>query len=199
MGEIVFENVSKKYGEKQVLNNFSHTFRDGCATAVMGASGAGKTTLVRLMMGLERADSGLISGIENERFGCVFQEDRLIESANAVENIALVFGKVSIDAILKELAEVGLGSGNLEDEDIELLSKPVSEFSGGMKRRVAIVRALMSECDTVVLDEPFKGLDDELKEKVMGYVEDRLGMRRLILVTHVRSEAEALCGEIIEL
>lgn len=195
MGDIVFTDVGKRFGEKTVLDKFSHTFAAGSRTALMGASGSGKTTLVRLMMGLEKADEGEIDGIENELFGCVFQEDRLIESANAVDNIALVFkDKVSREAIVMELADVGLGTGDSEE-----LVKPVSEFSGGMKRRVAIVRAMMSECDTVILDEPFKGLDAELKQKVMGYVEDRLGTRRLILVTHEVSEAEMLCENTIEM
>lgn len=199
MSEIIFENVRKTYNEKTVLDGFCHTFAEGGRTAIMGASGAGKTTLARLLMGLEKPDSGVISGIGDERFGCVFQEDRLIESANAIDNIALVFKNVPREAVLNELAEVGLGSTNQGDSDPDLLRKPVSEFSGGMKRRVAIVRALMSECDTVVLDEPFKGLDAGLKDKVMGYVGDRLGTRRLVLITHDKGEAEALCEETIEL
>lgn len=192
MKNIEFKNVCKSFGENRVLDNFSAIFPKGSRTAVMGPSGSGKTTLLRLIMGLEKCDSGVIEGIEGEHFGCVFQEDRLIEDISAAENLKLIFdGKLPKPAITAELASVELTGENL--------IKPVKEFSGGMKRRVAIVRAMMSDSDTVIMDEPFTGLDEELKDRVMDYIEDSLGARRLILVTHERSEAERLCERVVEI
>ena len=192
MKNIEFKNVCKSFGENRVLDNFSAIFPKGSRTAVMGPSGSGKTTLLRLIMGLEKCDSGVIEGIEGEHFGCVFQEDRLIEDISAAENLKLIFdGKLPKPAITAELASVELTGENL--------IKPVKEFSGGMKRRVAIVRAMMSDSDTVIMDEPFTGLDEELKGRVMDYIEDSLGARRLILVTHERSEAERLCERVVEI
>ena len=195
MGEIRLENIYKKYGEAAVFEGFSETFKDGEAVAVMGPSGTGKTTLLRLIMGLEKPDSGEIIGTGNERFACVFQENRLIEHCNAVENIMLAQDReVPEEAVIEELKSVGIGVSNPEE-----LTKPVSQFSGGMKRRVAIVRALASQADTVILDEPFKGLDEELKKAVIGYVDDKIGTARLILVTHDEDEARELCGRIVRI
>ena len=195
MGEIRLENIYKRYGEAVVFEGFSETFKDGETVAVMGPSGSGKTTLLRMIMGLEKPDSGAVTGTENERFACVFQENRLIDHCSAPENIRLVLEReVPAEAIVEELKSVGIGTDSEEE-----LTKPVSQFSGGMKRRVAIVRALMAEADTVILDEPFKGLDEELKKEVMGYVEDRIGASRLILVTHDEEEAKQLCGRIVRI
>lgn len=192
MKDIRFVKVNKCFGEKRVFTDFDAEFPAESATAVMGPSGTGKTTLINLMMGLTAPDAGVIEGLDGERFSCVFQEDRLAESESAMTNIGIIFtGPVPDSAIAAELKAVGLA-----EED---LSGPVSRFSGGMKRRVAIVRALIADSDTVILDEPFKGLDEGLKETVMNYVEDRIGTRRLILVTHEKSEAVRLCERTIEL
>ena len=195
MGEIRLEKIYKGYGEALVFEGFSEIFKDGEAVAVMGPSGSGKTTLLRLIMGLEKPDGGEIIGTDKERFACVFQENRLIEHCSAPENLRLVLKKdVPEEAIIEELKSVGIGVSNPEE-----LTKPVSKFSGGMKRRVAIVRAMMAEADTVILDEPFKGLDEELKKEVMGYVEDKIGASRMILVTHDEDEARQLCDRVIRI
>ena len=195
MGDIRLENIYKRYGETVVFEGFSETFKDGESVAVMGPSGSGKTTLLRMIMGLEKPDGGEITGTEEGRFACVFQENRLIDHCSAPENIRLVLEKdVPPEAIVEELKSVGIGTDSAEE-----LIKPVSQFSGGMKRRVAIVRAMMAEADTVMLDEPFKGLDEELKKEVMGYVEDKIGASRLILVTHDEDEARQLCDRVIRI
>ena len=195
MGEIELKNIYKKYGETAVFEGLCETFGDGEVVAIMGPSGSGKTTLLRLIMGLEKPDGGEIIGTDKERFACVFQENRLIEHCSAPENLRLVLKKdVPEEAIIEELKSVGIGVSNPEE-----LNKPVSKFSGGMKRRVAIVRAMMAEADTVILDEPFKGLDAELKQAVMGYIDDRIGTARMILVTHDEDEARQLCDRVIRI
>ena len=103
----------------------------------MGKSGLGKTTLLRILMGLEKYDAGSIEGMENKKISAVFQEDRLCENLSAVTNVAIVCEKnVTLQEIRKELENIGL-SGSTE--------KPVKELSGGMKRRVAIIRSIMAD------------------------------------------------------
>jgi NitT/TauT family transport system ATP-binding protein len=89
MQDIRIKNISKAYGDKQVLNHISKEFPSGETTVIMGASGCGKTTLLRILLGLEKADSGEVTGMP-ERVAVLFQEDRLCEDVSAYENIALV-------------------------------------------------------------------------------------------------------------
>ena len=134
MKDIVVEQVSKRFGEKRVLEHFSAVFAGGETTCIMGDSGCGKTTLLNLLMGFEKADGGRITGVP-EHMSTVFQEDRLCEAFGAVSNIRLVLGrKVPAEWIRDHLRELGL--------DGDAFDKPVSEFSGGMKRRVALARAV---------------------------------------------------------
>ena len=195
MSEIKLRNINKKYGETQVLSGFSETFADGGSVAVMGPSGSGKTTLLRLIMGLEKPDGGEIIGTDKERFACVFQENRLIEHCSAPENLRLVLKKdVPEEAIIEELKSVGIGVSNPEE-----LTKPVSKFSGGMKRRVAIVRAVCHPAELLLLDEPFKGLDEKLHLEVIDYIRRHSEGRTVICVTHEPEDARRLGGKMIEL
>ena len=141
----------------------------------MGPSGCGKTTLLRILLGLETADAGTITGLEGRRMSAVFQEDRLCENVSAVSNLRLVNPALSRRAAEAALTELGLG---------EALSQPVREFSGGMKRRVAILRALLAEFDLLLADEPFKGLDEETKRQTMAYFAEHTRGKTVILVTH---------------
>ena len=106
---IELQNVSKSFGEKQVLQDFSHTFPEGELTCVMGPSGCGKTTLLSLLLGMEQPDAGEILGMEGRRKSAVFQEDRLCENASAVSNIRLVNPALSKGEAEAMLRELGLG------------------------------------------------------------------------------------------
>ncbi len=186
----MLRNVSKTYGKEQVLTGLSLTFPAGQVTCLRGPSGCGKTTLLRLIAGLEKPDGGTIEGVP-ARIACVFQEDRLCEDFTAVANIRLVTGKrLSRQEIASHLREIGLG---------ENLAKPVREFSGGMKRRVAIARAVCYEGDLLMLDEPFKGLDERLREEVMDYVMRHARGKTVLCVTHDGAEAAYLGGRVIDL
>ena len=156
-----------------------------------GPPGLGKTTLLRILMGLEKYDAGSIEGLENKKISAVFQEDRLCENLPAVTNVAIVCEKnVTLQEIRKELENIGL-SGSTE--------KPVKELSGGMKRRVAIIRSIMADSDIVIFDEPFKGLDVETRKTVIEYLKEKLKDRTVIMVTHDIDEALALNCKIINL
>lgn len=189
--EIVANDISKSFGEKRVLESFSYTFRDGSFTAVMGPSGCGKSTLLAILMGTLPADSGEIVPSGSFRRSAVFQENRLCENLTAGGNIRLVTGKkYSADDIAAELAALGLDGCE---------NKPVKELSGGMKRRVALLRALLADYDVLFLDEPFKGLDDATKDLVIDRVRIKTSGRTVIMVTHDITECEKLAQNIIRL
>lgn len=183
-------NITKTFEGKMVLNNLNMEIPEGRTTCVMAPSGAGKTTLLRILMGLEQADSGSVTGIAQKRFSAVFQEERLCEQMSAAENILLVTPGLDIQMVRKELARLGLGADG---------GKPVSELSGGMRRRVSILRALLASYDVLFLDEPFKGLDQKRKVQVMAYVREKTAGKTVVVVTHDRQEALALGAEVIEL
>lgn len=189
MADICLNSVHKAYDGQAVLQNINACFVQGKRVALMGSSGRGKTTLVRLLLGLEKPDSGTISVPPGARFCPVFQEDRLCEGFSAVENIALVLPRARRAQIEDRLALVGLTA--------QEFYKPVGQLSGGQRRRVALVRAVEAEGDVLVLDEAFKGLDDATRAQAYQYVLQNLRGRTLLLVTHDRQEAEELCEEII--
>ena len=183
---IILEQVKKSFGDQLVLEGISRTLPKGSCTALMGPSGIGKTTLLLMLAGLQLPDSGRITGLPKRR-AMVFQEDRLIESANAVTNLKLVCNAECTEKfLLEELKKIG----------IEDMQKPVSEFSGGMKRRVAILRAVLAEAELLLMDEPFQGLDVERKAQVMEYVKAHCVGKTVVLVTHEEEEAKALGAEI---
>ena len=183
------EKITKSYGKQKVLENISFNINESERICIYGKSGIGKTTLLRIIAGLEKTDSGKITFAGN--VSMVFQEDRLLENTDVYTNLYCVLGsrfdKAEADMHLKE---VGLeGAGN----------KLVSELSGGMKRRVAIVRCMMKSSEIILLDEPFKGLDTILKDNIIRYVVKYLNGRAVIMVTHDISEAEKIQAEIIEI
>lgn len=184
------KNITKRFGDKLVLDSFSAVFPDGEASFVVGQSGCGKSTLLNIIMGLLPADSGEIDPRFSDRISAVFQEDRLCEKLTAAANVRLVCPTAD-EEIITSLSEVGLAR--------EDALRPVSELSGGMKRRAAIVRAVMADSRTVIMDEPFKGLDPSSKSRTIEYVLKNLRGRTLIAVTHDISEADAMNGKIFEI
>ena len=183
MDAIRVRHLDKSFGDKAVLRDFSADFPAGAVTAVMAPSGGGKTTLLRILMGLERADGGTVTGLSGLRQSAVFQEDRLCENLSAASNLRLTNPNLSLWGAEEALAAVGLaGCGG----------QSVAEFSGGMRRRVAILRALLAPWDVLFLDEPFKGLDAEMKAMVMADTCSRCRGRTVLLVTHDPDEAAAL-------
>lgn len=189
---IVIDRLLKRYGDQIVLNGFSAHIPQGKITCLMGRSGCGKTTLLHILMGLVQPDGGSIYGLDGLRISAVFQENRLCERLNAVSNVKLVCEHTMNDGNIKnQLENVGL-----LNEDI---AKPVSQLSGGMKRRVAIVRAMAVPFDLVFMDEPFKGLDDETRQLVVGYLLQKLGGKTALIVTHDPAEARLLGGTVLEM
>lgn len=179
------QHLCKSFDDKVVLDHVSLTLESGGTACLMAPSGRGKTTLLRCIAGLETPDSGQITDLP-ERIAYVFQEDRLCDGFSAVDNIRLVTGKALGEGeIRRHLEELGLAGS---------LDQPVRELSGGMRRRVVISRAVCFGADLLLLDEPFKGLDDEARQQTAGYILLHRGAAAILCVTHDREDAAALGG-----
>ena len=186
---IKLENICKSYDEKTVLDNIMAEFPDDSITCIMGESGAGKTTHVRIIAGLENADRGTVSGAGVVSFD--FQEDRLIPSLSAIENVAVVSrGKADKKEIRRRLEKI------LPKESLD---KKVTELSGGMKRRVALARALEYPGKLIILDEPFTGLDHDTKLAIIEYILDMRNKRILLVATHGLEDVALLGAATIQL
>ena len=183
---IQFKDITKKYDGKKVLDRINlsiDTVSDSRDVLLKGPSGIGKTTLLRIMAGIETADSGSIEitmgeaagGGKKLRIGMVFQENRLLEQFSAVENVTCVDSMISRTRAIEELKKV------LEED---ALDKPVRELSGGMQRRVSIVRAMLPASDLLIMDEPLTGLDPETRNRVIKYIMENKGRRPLIMASH---------------
>lgn len=188
---IRLKNVCKSYGNQQVLDSFDLEIRDGEHIAVMGRSGIGKTTAVNIILGLVKPDSGSVDVPKGKRIGVVFQEDRLLSHLSAVGNISVAVQEKDTEKVLSLLADLKL--------DTELCYKPVSELSGGERRRVSIARALLSDADTFIFDEPFKGIDEQTLELVITVVKRFTQGKALLMITHSKEEAALLCERIIDI
>ena len=170
--EIRVRGLCKAYGETRVFQNFSAVYEKGRIYYLRQPSGSGKTTLLSILAGIEKADAGSIR--VPERVSMLFQEDRLCEEYDAIKNVELVCGnrKQASEALLKLL-------------EPESLEKPCSSLSGGMKRRVALVRAMEAEADFVLLDEPFVGMDRENRRMAEQYIQERQQGRTILIATHI--------------
>ena len=175
MMQIVVERLSKAYGGRSVLQGVSFTLREGI-TCIMAPSGAGKTTLLQILLGLEQPDAGRVTMPEDCRWGVVFQEDRLLEQLDAMGNLRFVLGGALDETAAREiLSELGLG---------DVGEKAVRDYSGGMKRRLALARALLVSADAVVLDEPFTGLDEENRLRAWRCIQKQTAGKIVLLVSH---------------
>jgi len=180
--------------ERRIFTDLDLFFPSGKTTCLMGESGCGKTTLLKLILGFEKPDSGSIEGVP-EKISAVFQENRLAEDFSVLANVLLPFDRLNgkeTEMLTRKatdlLAEVGLAGE--EKRKVKLLS-------GGMQRRVAIVRALMPESDLLILDEPLKGLDEKSRNTCIDVL--RSYGKTILMVTHDPEEAELLGADIVNL
>lgn len=190
---IAFENVTFAYGAEPVLQNFNLTLPEHGVLCLSGPSGCGKTTLLRLLAGLETLtppNTGRISGLEGKRVSIVFQEDRLASWMTARENVAAVLRNEEKTQADLWLEKVGMA---------EAADELPAALSGGMKRRVAIARALAFGGDFLLLDEPFTGLDEEIRLQIAHTILETYRNKLVVLVTHIEEEAQALGADVIRL
>lgn len=184
--KIQLNNLCKYYGDKVIFENYTRTLEFDEILLIQGKSGLGKTTLMRIIAGLEKADKGEIVK-SAEKISFMFQEDRLIPFVTVLKNLTAV---CSEEKALKYLRLMGLEN--------EKDNSPLS-LSGGMRRRVALARALCFDSELVILDEPFKGLDEKLKHEICEIIKEESQKREFIIVSHDSEDAKALDAKIIEL
>ncbi len=184
--KIQINNLTKKYGKKVVFDNYSKLLDFDNILIIKGESGLGKTTLIRILAGLEKADGGKIDTPTN-KISFMFQEDRLIPFISVLKNLTAVCNEKNALHYLKLMG--------LEHEKD---SSPLT-LSGGMRRRVSLARALCFDSELVILDEPFKGLDDELKKQICEIIKQESEKRNFIIISHDVEDATLLNAKIIEL
>ncbi len=165
---------------KPILKDFSLAIGRTDRLWLSAPSGEGKTTLLRLLMGLEQPRRGQVVRPEDLSISCVFQEDRLLPHLTVLENAALFSEET---AARHMLAHLGLG---------DALNALPQSLSGGMARRAALARALCHPCQLLILDEPFTGLDDDSKAVAMAAVNAFCGDKALVIATHDSAEAATL-------
>ena len=210
---LTVEQVGKSYGTQRVLNEISFVVKGGERLCFRGASGIGKTTLLRLVLGLERQETGRIHLTGIKKMAAVFQEDRLMEDTDVYSNLYFTStGTGYYDSACQEehsdehwrekrkgfdfaqadrhLAMIGLAG---------LGGRMTGELSGGMKRRVAIVRAVMSCPQLLVLDEPFTGLDEDSRRLAADYIDMYCKEAVVLLVTHDKEEEELMQASVYEM
>lgn len=179
--------LSLAYGTQTVLENLDMRILPGEKVAIMGPSGCGKTSLMNVIAGLLRPDSGSVH--LNGRLSCVFQEPRLLPWLSALDNINVVLSDSpsTLPQAQKWLELVELG-GNAD--------KLPSELSGGMQQRLSIARALAYGGDILLLDEPLKGMDADLRGRIADLIRSRAADKTLVLITHDRAEAAAFADRV---
>ena len=186
--EIAVKHLCKSFGGRTVLRDLTFTAGPGI-TAVMAPSGTGKTTLLRILLGLERPDSGTVEGLAGKRLTAVFQEDRLLEHLSAEGNLRFVLGRVYDPAAARALLDrLGLPDTG---------PQPVREFSGGMKQRLLLASALLGNPKLLILDEPTAGLDPKERVRLRELLADMAKDRIILVATHVVSDVETVATKVI--
>ncbi|GKU83732.1 ABC transporter ATP-binding protein [Niallia sp. NCCP-28] len=193
---VTIQAVSKSFGKQSVLRNINLTIKKGEIFGLLGPSGSGKTTLVKTLIGLDTPDNGSITVLDNkmpnlkvmERIGYMAQADALYQELTAMENLDFFATLYGIKGQKKkEQIEASASLVGLTND----LNKPVSKFSGGMKRRLSICIALLNEPDLLILDEPTVGIDPVLRQNIWRTFEQlKEKGTSIIVTTHVMDEAE---------
>lgn len=169
---IELKNVSKAYDNKKIIDSLSCSFEYGKTYVLTGKSGIGKTTLLRVMSGLEKY-SGSITGLKNMRKTFLFPEDRLLENLTASENIRFVYPEFSNE---KEWFSRFLLDG--------CEKMKIGEMSTGMKRRLSLMRAFAYSGDVFFLDEPTNGLDPKTAQTILKTMRELLKGKTAFIISH---------------
>ncbi|KEH85243.1 ABC transporter [Clostridium novyi A str. NCTC 538] len=186
-------DVYKKYGNEKIFEKFNMSLKKNSINAILGPSGTGKTTLLNIISGIEDIDSGEVI-YNGNNISYIFQEDRLIPWLSVYDNIAFVLKSKYSKKNIKNIVDKYLKLVKLQNHR----DKYPRELSGGMKRRVAIARAFAYESDLLLMDEPFKGIDMELKKDIIDEFLNiwNYDRRTVVLVTHDIKEAKYMTDKI---
>jgi NitT/TauT family transport system ATP-binding protein len=183
---VIMNNIRKAYGEKVIYDGLDLALEHGGVYCLMAPSGFGKTTLLHMLGGLVAPDSGSITGIEGLRPSIVFQDDRLCNNLSAGANLRMVLSDhTGIPAMLEELGLEGC------------IRKPARELSGGMRRRLALARALLYGGDIYLFDEPFSGLDHNTRDMAAACIRKHTAGKTLVFAAHDEADAGALGAKIV--
>lgn len=183
---IELKNISFSFGKDRIISDLSLEIEEGKTYCIMGKSGIGKTTLMKLIAGLLKPDNGEIIGTEKLKKAFIFQENRLLPWLSVYENIKYVTDDE--EKITKTLHETSL----LSEKD-----KPADELSGGMARRLAIARATAFDGDVFFIDEPLYGLDVKTSQGILELIRKTVKNKTAFIITHSPEEAFCLADEII--
>ena len=189
--DLILQKLSKSYHGQVVFSDLSLALSPGNAYCLMAPSGTGKTTLFRILMGLETPDSGTIDGLKNLKISAVFQEDRLLPWLTVRQNVEAVLFDDAAAKAAAYLDAVGL---------TDAADALPHTLSGGMKRRAAIARALAKGGKLLLLDEPFSALDPALRQEMLTLVAEvcRDKQLTLLMVSHsVGDAARIACRSIV--
>ena len=178
------ENVSKSFENKTLFSNFNVTFEENGLYSLVGASGTGKTTLLRMIAGLDKNFQGEITGGGIENVSFMFQEYRLFPTLSALENAIIPNGEMTNSALRDNATALFLRLGFTED-DMNLLP---AQLSGGMKQRVSFIRSILRKTPILILDEPTKELDEAVRNEMSKIILSESKSRLVILVSHNENE-----------
>lgn len=185
---IKFENVTLRFKDICVLKDFNLSIEDGEHIVIMGASGSGKTSLLKLISSQLKPTSGTVQTTA-KRISYMFQEHRLLPWLTAAENVNLVLGdkKETLPEAVKWLERLGLtDAANIYP----------AQLSGGMRQRVALARALAFNGDLLLLDEPLASLDEESATEILSLLKEHTAGKTVILVTHNAEHAKQFADTI---
>ncbi len=187
---IELKNINFSYGNQQILKNFNLIVNDGECVHLSGISGSGKTTVAKLILRLLEPHSGSVAA--PKKISCVFQEDRLVENVSVISNI-----RMPLKNHQYSIADELLKKANLSS----IAKKRVNELSGGMKRRIAIIRAIAYGGDALILDEAFTGIDYENKIVIADMIKQEFldKGKPVLMITHIKEDAEILDARIIKM
>ena len=183
---IQLENICKSVSGKQILKDINWQIASEDCWLLTGPSGSGKTMLLRLILGLEKPDSGSVNLLGDYKYanvnaGVVFQEDRLCEQFSAVENVAMVNERLSETVAAEELSR-------FLPQDRQTV--PVCELNETERRLVVMIRACIIPSDILLLDEPFRGMDSDLRSRAITYIRDKAGHKGIVFVQRDESGLE---------
>lgn len=192
---LIIKNLTKKFDDKTIIDNLSYEFPDHGVVAITGESGIGKTTLLRIISGLEKNYDGEVLGSGFSNVSFAFQEYRLFSNLSALDNVIFAISDTKNEAVVKKAKDMLLSLG-LKESDFDLFP---GELSGGMKQRVSLARAFLKDAPTLLLDEPTKELDKENITLLTAVIQKISEVRLVVIVTHSLEDIECLSPTILQI
>lgn len=182
-------NIYKSYGKKYIFKDFSCDIEEGKINYIVGKSGIGKTSLLRIIMGLEPC-LGDLADFSGKTFSVCFQDNILFDYLTVYENIKMVYPGIYKESLIEDLRVMELET---------VIDKPVRQLSGGMKRRIAILRALIFPADIYIFDEAFREIDKKSYENMLKYFKMKMRGKTVIMTSHNEKEVELLADNIVKI